>query len=214
MIVPIILGICLSFGTAQEPDLKAQFDNRPIAEAAELLVDHMAANGKEGIQPVLLDGISPMIEDFALGLNVFKMSSGEGFPDARKKFSFTTFSQSQVEAMTKSNDFLLFLVRYYNGKDDLSTRVLDYLKGQKAEKVIQLTIPLPDRSTINWVLFFKLSPEKKWRLDEAIPNFKPPQGGFLFAPPVGILAFAYFQPVSLVSLAPSTHFISNTFLVG
>lgn len=177
--VHIILGICLNIGCSQASDLQAKFDNVPVGEAAELLVDHMAANGKEGIAPVLLDGISPMIEDFALGLSVFKMSSGKGFPDARKEFSFTTFSQSQVEAMTKSNDFLLFLVRYYNGKDDLSTRVLDYLKGQKAEKVIQLTIPLPDRSTINWILFFKLNADKKWRLDEAIPNFKPPQGGFL-----------------------------------
>lgn len=177
-LVLIIMGICLNPGSFQEPGFQAQFDNKPIAEATELLVDHMASNGKEGIEPVLFDGSSPMIEDFALGLKVFKMSSGEGYPAARRQFSFSTISQNEVSTTSGSSEFRAFLERYYRGKEDLSTRVLEYMQSQKAEKVVQLTIPLPDRSTINWILFFKLSSDKKWRLDEAVPNFKPPQGGF------------------------------------
>jgi hypothetical protein len=177
-LVLIMMGICLNPGSFQEPGLQAQFDNKPIAEATELLVDHMASNGKEGIEPILFDGISPMIEDFSLGLKVYKMSSGEGFATSRRQFSFSTISQTELAATTESAEFRAFLERYYRGKEDLSARVLEYAKSQKAEKVIRLTIPLPDRSTINWILFFKLNAEKKWRLDETIPNFKPPQGGF------------------------------------
>lgn len=176
-----------------------------LREAVEVLVDEAANSGASGISgiTVLPTKATTLFGD---GLRTWCLNAGANYQLARRSARIEKVELSSVKGEAETSSFIDALARHLSADSDLQKDLREYVKKSVADGVVAVSLIRPNGNVaIKWLLFFDLNSDKKWRLEQAVPqNFLPaPAGNFIlksanqraqtswtfqFAPREGIIA--------------------------
>ncbi|MEX1052067.1 MAG: hypothetical protein WEC83_01615 [Patescibacteria group bacterium] len=205
----LILCAGCSTSTPQQQTFVERFDQAVLNKSGtpqldkgvEMILDYLTEKANQPISSVCLNGkTTPSIDNFAHGLWVFKESAEDGWPAARSQMLFRMREPNTALTLLEDLEFFKFLRSFFGSDKSERDRLINFLDKVEDVQAAEIIMPIPEGGRrVRWILFFRQTESGECRLIETVPYFN-----FTAPAYAGVFLFS----------VPSTHCISNTFLVG